>query len=442
MATKQDGVVITNWEKLLSLGCDGNTPLELRIPTRVCNLMLIGMVGLSILWGLLAIAAIYSPPVAIANLFCVLGYTLALLLMSLKFRDAARLLGLAVATISFCFYILAIRPNTTGVEFFLVGLVAAPIIVFTTAERKKIVFSIVGVLTMCAASFYISQTTEGLFRVSQFEASAAYYLAVFSLTSFVGFGIWYFNFGFVKNLVALEKERQKTEDLLANALPRLIAKRLKDGEITIADSHAEAVVLFADMVGFSQMAQRLSPRHIVEMLNELFTRFDRLAERRGIEKIKTIGDCYMAVGGLFADSNTEVENVLEFALEMRDTCNEMGNRAEFPIHLRIGIATGQIISGVIGESRTAFDIWGQTVNLASRMELTGRDGEIQVSESTYWRLRDRYDFEKREGLVLKEGDVVTSYFLLGRNQNNNNTSGSIDGPFQAAPCAPQTKSMS
>lgn len=432
MTIKQDGMLATIWEQLLSLGCDSRTPLELRIPTRVCNLMLIGMIALSGIWGISAVAVIYSPPVAIANLICVLGYTLALLLMSLKFLDASRFLGLTVATFSFCFYILAIRPNTTGVEFFLVGLVAAPIIVFTNAERKKIIGSILGLLVICGACFYLSRITEGLFVVADFEAAAAYYLAVFSLTSFVGFGIWYFNFGFVKNLVALEEERLKTETLLTNALPKLIAKRMKDGEHTIADSHAEAVVLFADMVGFSQLAQRLTPRHIVELLNELFTRFDRLAEQRGIEKIKTIGDCYMAVGGLFADSNTEVENVLEFALEMRDTCKEMGNHAEFPIDLRIGIATGQIISGVIGERRTAFDIWGQTVNLASRMESTGRKGEIQVSESTYWRLRDRYEFEKREGLVLKEGDVVTTYFLLGRGQRTDHA-GTLESTLHAVP---------
>jgi class 3 adenylate cyclase len=158
----------------------------------------------------------------------------------------------------------------------------------------------------------------------------------------------------------------------------------------------------------------MSPRYIVELLNLLFTRFDRLAEKHGVEKIKTIGDCYMAVGGLFGKQPSDGSEVIELALDMVDVCDEMAKSTDYPIKLRIGIATGQVISGVIGEKRTAFDIWGQTVNLASRMESTGRVGQIQVSESTYWRLKDKYLFEKREGLVLKEGEKVTAFFLVGR----------------------------
>lgn len=401
-------------DRILSLGSDANTPLEYRIPYRVYNLLLLIVSAGTLLTAVLAVTAADQLYFAILNISTLIGYMSALILMALKFTNAGRFLGIGIATISFCFIILAFRPNFTGVEFLLVGLMVAPIVSFTRAETTKIVVCMTLSVSACVLSFYLSNVTVGLFTVSDFEIKLLYYTVVFLLTIFVTLGVAYFNFGYVRNFLALETERRKTEEVLANALPDLIAQRLKKGETTIADSHAEAVVLFADIVGFSKLALKMSPRYIVDLLNLLFTRFDRLAEKHGVEKIKTIGDCYMAAGGLFGRVTSDGSEVVELALDMVEVCDEMARSTDYPVQLRIGIATGQVISGVISEKRTAFDIWGQTVNLASRMESTGRKGQIQVSESTYWRLKERYIFEKREGLVLKEGEEVTAFFLVGR----------------------------
>ena len=209
-------------------------------------------------------------------------------------------------------------------------------------------------------------------------------------------------------------EQDRSERLLLNVLPSPIAARLKQGEAVIADRFPEVTVLFADLVDFTRRSQETTPEQVVQVLDDLFTAFDRLAERHGLEKIKTIGDAYMAVGGLPAPRPDHAEAVAEMALAVREEVGRHLDPAGQPLAVRIGIDTGPVVAGVIGTTKFSYDLWGDTVNTASRMESYGVVGCIQVTERTYRRLRDRYRFERRGPVQVKgKGELVT-WFLLGR----------------------------
>lgn len=215
-----------------------------------------------------------------------------------------------------------------------------------------------------------------------------------------------------KELLQLEKE--KSEHLLLNILPRAIAERLKGGERTIADSHPQVTVLFADLVGFTQLSSKTAPQDVVNLLNEVFSHFDRLAERHGLEKIKTIGDNYMLVGGLPLPRADHAVAVAEMALDMLEDVARINAKNQRQISLRVGINTGPVVAGVIGKKKFTYDLWGDTVNLASRMESAGLPNTIHVSPTTHAALAGKYELSER-GLVSCKGvGEITTYFLTGR----------------------------
>jgi class 3 adenylate cyclase len=212
----------------------------------------------------------------------------------------------------------------------------------------------------------------------------------------------------------LVAEQDRSERLLLNVLPAPIAARLKQGEAVIADRFPEVTVLFADLAGYTASSDRSSPERLVQVLGDLFTAFDRLAQRHGLEKIKTVGDAYMVAGGLPVPRPDHAEAVAEMALAVREEVGRHLDPSGQPLAVRIGIDTGPVVAGVIGTSKFSYDLWGDTVNTASRMESQGVVGCIQVTERTYRRLRDRYHFERRGPVQVKgKGELVT-WFLVGR----------------------------
>ncbi|HSH04713.1 MAG TPA: adenylate/guanylate cyclase domain-containing protein [Anaerolineae bacterium] len=215
-------------------------------------------------------------------------------------------------------------------------------------------------------------------------------------------------------LLQLRQEQDKVERLLLNVLPRPIAERLKQGQNIIADSFNNVTVLFADIVDFTPLASTLSANELVMLLNELFSTFDRLALQFGLEKIKTIGDAYMVVGGLPQERGDHAIAVAEMALAMQASMANFEAGVVRSLQLRIGIHSGPVIAGVIGESKFSYDLWGDTVNVASRMETQGVTGRIQVSSVTYDLLIDDYCFEERGVVDVKGKGEMMSYFLLGK----------------------------
>jgi class 3 adenylate cyclase len=215
--------------------------------------------------------------------------------------------------------------------------------------------------------------------------------------------------------VAQRDEAQElSERLLLNVLPYPIAQRLKREPGMIADEYTEVTILFADIVNFTPFAQNMLPTQVVEILGEIFTAIDRIADSYGIEKIKTIGDAYMAVAGLPKPRPDHAEAIASMALDMLETLPQLPVWRDNHLNFRIGINTGPVVAGVIGEKKFIYDLWGDAVNTASRMESHGQIGGIHVTKHTYECLKDRYVFEPRGVITVKgKGDMET-YLLRGR----------------------------
>ncbi|MDW8220559.1 MAG: adenylate/guanylate cyclase domain-containing protein, partial [Bacteroidota bacterium] len=210
----------------------------------------------------------------------------------------------------------------------------------------------------------------------------------------------------------IEEERQKSDLLLLNILPPQIAERLKSGEKIIADKFDSATVMFADIVGFTKLSAQIPPEHLVENLSMIFTMFDRLAEQYGLEKIKTIGDAYMAVGGVPVPLEDHTAAVVRMSLAAIQHIQDLTAELDEQISIRIGVHTGAVVAGVIGMRKFAYDLWGDTVNTASRMEASGEANRIHCSEQVYYALKDRFEFEERGLIEIKGKGRMKTYFVL------------------------------
>ncbi|PWY55041.1 hypothetical protein DGG96_14120 [Legionella qingyii] len=215
-------------------------------------------------------------------------------------------------------------------------------------------------------------------------------------------------------LAQLKEAKKKSDDLLLSIVPSAIAERLKQGEQTIVERFSSVTAIFIDIVNFSKLADKLTPSELIEMLNIIFSAMDELTDQFGLEKIKTIGDCYMAVAGAPIKNRSHAECVADFACSVLEKIKMVNEQFLFPIHLRIGIHTGAVVGGVIGKKKFAYDLWGKTINIASRMESHGEPDRIHVSEETYQLLKALFVFEKRGTILVKGIGNMPTYFLVKR----------------------------
>ena len=230
----------------------------------------------------------------------------------------------------------------------------------------------------------------------------------------------------------LAEEQKKSERVLLNVLPSSIAHRLKNHESLIADGHADVTVMFADLVNFTQLAESLSPKNMVGLLNTIFSGFDQLCEKYGLEKIKTIGDAYMAVGGLNRNNPNYTHDIANLALEMRDFVITHQELTPFKLDIHSGIATGPVVAGVIGAKRFIYDLWGDTVNIASRLTDEAVAGVIQVDKTTYNRIRYDYVFEPPAIINVKGKGEMVMYRLVSRLSDEASGRFSASGRFGSA----------
>ncbi|MEM1425572.1 MAG: adenylate/guanylate cyclase domain-containing protein [Cyanobacteria bacterium P01_H01_bin.130] len=232
----------------------------------------------------------------------------------------------------------------------------------------------------------------------------------------------------------IENRRQaelKSEKLLRNILPVPIADRLKRGEQPIADRFEEATVLFADLAAFTSLAAELPPGELVEILNRVFSRFDQLADSHDLEKIKTIGDAYMVVGGLpMTHTNIGVTAIADMALDMLDALTELNDKLGLDLKLRIGIHHGPVVAGVIGLRKPVYDLWGDTVNVASRMESHGEEGRIHTTDVVYQMLKDHYAFEDRGTIDVKGRGPMQTYWMVKRTAQRPTQMPPLEDPWQ------------
>ncbi len=214
---------------------------------------------------------------------------------------------------------------------------------------------------------------------------------------------------------AMEVEYGRSEALLANILPATIAARLKDpAHGVIADRYEDASILFADIAGFTERASHMPPADLVRFLDRLYTTFDRLVDKHGLEKIKTTGDSYMVVSGVPQPRPDHVEALAALALDMSRAVGDLRDPTGRPVPLRIGMASGPAVAGVVGARRFFYDVWGDAVNVASRMESTDQEGRIQVPQDVYERLRDRFYLEERGDVEIKGKGLMHTWYLIGR----------------------------
>lgn len=212
----------------------------------------------------------------------------------------------------------------------------------------------------------------------------------------------------------LEAEQEKSEHLLLNVFPVHIAQRLKDNHGLIADGHADVSVMFADITNFTQLTEQIAPEQLVALLNTMFSRFDLMTDRHGVEKIKTIGDAYMVVGGLTRDNDDHVKSMADMALEMRQFISLHPDLIRHNLGIHIGIATGPAVAGVIGNKRFIYDVWGDTVNIASRLTDDGKKGDILTDKTTFSRLNKQYAFDLPNLVDIKGKGKMVIYGLKSK----------------------------
>jgi guanylate cyclase len=246
---------------------------------------------------------------------------------------------------------------------------------------------------------------------------------LWALNSLIVCGIWFGNiYGLLRQrdaaLQELHEEQVRSENLLLNVLPKKIADRLKREPGTIAEAHKAVTILFADIVGFTPLTSQLNPVEMIELLNKIYSEFDALSEKYQVEKIRTIGDNYMVASGVPESNEAHARDMARMALEMQAFADKLSIRDEHRIQFRIGIHSGPVIAGIVGRKKFQYDIWGDAVNTASRMESHGEAGQIQVSQATYELLKDEFIMEKRGTIDVKGKGQMTTWFLMGHREGS------------------------
>ncbi|GEM_PF-1830049 len=302
----------------------------------------------------------------------------------------------------------------------LIPKIATPVIAYILVGRKSAIlwlfFEIASI-----TSFYILSNSGYIFPISineeWIEFDRFLQLVASLITLFILF--MYSETSRIKALNELIKERERSESLLYNTLPKHIAIRLKDDKKQIAEYFPSCTVLFADLVGFTAMSSNKAPAEIVKMLDLIFSRFDELTSKNSVEKIKTIGDCYMAAVGIQEPQRLEITNhssIVELGFAMIEEIKSINKQYSYNLQIRIGISSGEVVAGVIGFEKLAYDLWGDTVNTASRMESHGIPGLIHCSENTYEILKNHYSFVKSDSIDIKGKGKINTYFISVNNK--------------------------
>ena len=347
-----------------------------------------------------------------ASLVCCLVVFLPLLAM--RSLRSAVYLGLAVCVWVFTSLSYHLGASTGLYLYLNVALMAAFVVNGKENLADSIFFWLVCTVAMVVSVVYFQQPS-GTATVDQRLQTIVLLSVVFSLPLMIGLGVLTLSFRVARAEEALAAEYARSEALLDNLLPTEIAMRLKSSPGTvIADDLPEVTILFADIVDFTPRASSMPPEDLVNFLNLVFTEFDSLSERFGLEKIKTIGDAYMVAAGMPVPRSDHATVIAEMALEMLQVTKRLTAQTGQRIEVRIGLHSGSAIAGVIGTQKVFYDVWGDTVNTASRMESQGEEGRIQLTAETKDRLGDAFTYELRGDVEIKGKGVVKTYWLTGR----------------------------
>jgi class 3 adenylate cyclase len=406
------------WNHLIGIGIDSQTPAsetrQIVFLNAVVLLVLI-LVGQNIVLGL-----IYSVPPALLLLFVAHGLFIGIVLLWNKLRLYlfARVWFAVAATIFLSIYQVLMGTESRW-DVFLVVCVFLQCLMFPATQRRWMVAVMIFTgICFFAVDFALNVPPKGLMQ----NLSASYWSMekAGNLAGFLFCGIAMGSVAFqVINRAErnLAIERDRSDRLLTNILPVPIAERLKQSQGLIADDFDETTVLFADIVGFTQYTETVSPKQLIALLNSVFTKFDDLSQKYRAEKIKTIGDAYMAVAGVPIRSPGHAEQMAELALQMQQVIERHNLETGQSLQIRIGLHSGPVIAGVIGKRKFAYDLWGDTVNTAARMESHGVPGEIQVTSATHVLLEPNYHFEERGLVDIKSKGPMQVFLLKGKRRH-------------------------
>lgn len=395
--------------KIDSLGISPEHSMQAKRRIRFTNrILLLGALFAFIFWS---INVLTNVPAWItwSNAGFIFAY-LGLFLLNIRGpRMLAKTAGLLVINIHIFLFQLLTGPGFANTLFIVIP-IAIPFFLYAHHERLWILLPIVVTLILTGMTFYahvqhLTPMAPELDRLLNRIAGTVTGVAsvIFLITIFYQL--------YSRDERELESERAKSEKLLLNILPTAIAERLKKGEEPIADRFESVAVLFADICQFTKMSAKLEPESVVAMLNEIFSSFDHWCGEYGLEKIKTIGDAYMAVGGLKHGSVTYVGDTLRFAKKMLVVLSEHPELKDRGLAIRIGVHVGPVVAGVIGKNKFIYDLWGDTVNTASRMESSGVDGRVHVSEQVMELGKGHFTFSSRGKIEVKGKGEMTTYLL-------------------------------
>ena len=396
--------------RIALIGADQRDDEDLRLRKALLMLIVVLILPISFVWGTLYLAL--GSPVGYVP-FLYFGASVASIAVYARTRDIRFLLRVQLLDI-----LLAPTLSMIPLGGFLgsggVGLwgILAPFGALVFGGVRSGIRWFAAFLAVFLASGLIGETTGGLSHVPSWFTTTMLALNVVFGGTIVFTLLAIFAQQRAEALAALRTEQDKAENLLLNILPRSIAEKLKADSATIADQFDAASILFADVVDFTPFSERLAPAEVVGVLDHLFSHFDVLAERYGLEKIKTIGDCYMVAAGVPTPRPDHARALARMALDMREAMRSDDDVGHFGLELRIGINSGPVVAGVIGRKRFLYDLWGDAVNTASRMESHGTPGNIQVTAATYELLQDDFVLERRGTVAVKgKGDMETWYLI-------------------------------
>src|SRR5262245_20025361 len=421
MAQRADGVIARTHARLSRIGADPRDDEELRQKKALLVLLAVLIAPVSVVWGILYLALGATVGFSPLAYFVI---SVASLVVFARTRDFRFLLVVQLVDI-------LVMP-TAGGQMLLGGFIPsggvglwgilAPLgaLVFLDvrgAVRWFIAFVVVFLLTGIIGELLFPDADLPLWFTSMLLA-----LNIVGAASISFMLLATFAHQRDEALSALRIEQEKSENLLVNVLPRSIADRLKAADRTIADHFDETSILFADVVDFTPLSQLLPPAEMVGILDRLFSHFDELVERHGLEKIKTVGDCYMAAAGVPSPRADHARRTALLALDMQEAVATSAVAGREGLELRIGINSGPVVAGVIGRKRFIYDLWSDAVNTASRMESHGTPGEIQITRATYELLKDEFECRPRGTILVKGKGEMETWFLERRRSDGDDAS--------------------
>ena len=403
------------WSQLSSIGIDRQTPAN---ETRqIAFLNAVVLLVLILVAQNLVLGSIYQVPASLLLLFVAHGVSIGIVLLWNKLRLYLLARGwFAVAATLFLSSYQVLMGTASRWDVFLVVCVFLQCLMFPATQRRWMVAVMIFTgICFLAVNFVLPVPPMGLM-----QGLSDKYWSMEKAGNLAGFLFCGIAMGSVAFQVInraernLAIERDRSDRLLTNILPVPIAERLKQSFELIADDFDETTVLFADIVGFTRYTETVSPSGLITLLNSVFTKFDDLSQKHRVEKIKTIGDAYMAVAGVPIRSPNHAEQMAAMALDMQQVIERHNHQTGQGLQIRIGLDSGPVVAGVIGKQKFAYDLWGDTVNTAARMESQGLPGEIQVTQATHALLHANFHFEERGVIDIKNKGPIKVYLLKGK----------------------------